>query len=508
MSINPVILCILDGWGTREKAKDNAISQADTPFWDSLIEKFPSSLLQTSGLSVGLPDGQMGNSEVGHMNIGSGRVVMQNLPRIDASISDNSLEENDKITRLISVLKDVGGSCHLAGLLSDGGVHSHFNHIVKLAKIVASKDIPVKIHAFLDGRDVSPASSKKYIEDFEKDVAGLNVEIVSLSGRYYAMDRDKRWDRVELAYDAIVSADARIITSPVDAIEESYDNEIFDEFIKPCVVKGYKGVQDGDALIMANFRSDRAREILTALLDPDFDGFQRKKVADFSYSVGMVEYSKDLNEFLDTVFEPETLENTLGQVISDGGYKQLRIAETEKYAHVTFFFNGGREEVYKGEDRIMIPSPDVATYDLKPQMSAFELTDELVKSVESNDYELIVVNYANTDMVGHTGVQEAAVKAVETIDKCLEKLVDSANKVGAKLLITADHGNCEQMLNEETGQPNTAHTMNPVPILLVGEGTESYKMKDGSLCDIAPTILELMKINKPKNMTGGSLING
>lgn len=508
MTAKPVVLCILDGWGHREDAPDNAIAKADTPFWDKLIKNNPNSLLETSGLSVGLPDGQMGNSEVGHMNIGSGRIVMQSLPRIDAAIADGSIAKNESLTKLISILKDVGGVCHLMGLVSDGGVHSHQKHIIELARIVSDAGIAVKIHAFIDGRDVAPASAQQYIDEIEKALAGCDVEVATVSGRYYAMDRDNRWDRVELAYNAIVAGEGELAKSCKDAIKNSYDAGKMDEFVKPSVINGYKGAKDGDGVIMANFRADRAREILMALLEEKFYGFNRKKTASFVSAVGMVEYSDRLEELMDTIFAAESLNNTLGQVIAEKGMKQLRIAETEKYAHVTFFFNGGREDKYGGEERQMIQSPDVATYDMQPEMAAPELTDKLVAAIESGKFDLIVVNYANTDMVGHTGIQDAAVKAVETIDKCLAKLVTAVEKAGGAILISADHGNSEQMLDGQTGQPHTSHTTNPVPLIIAGKDIKGYKLKDGRLCDIAPTILKIMGIKQPVEMTGESLING
>ena len=502
----PVVLCILDGWGEREKADDNAITSANTPFWDKLVESCPKSLLSTSGLSVGLPDGQMGNSEVGHMNIGGGRIVMQNLPRIDKAFTDGELIKDEQLINFINSVKDKSGSVHMMGLMSPGGVHSHQEHMAKLSKIISEKGVSVKIHAFLDGRDVPPASAVEYIENFNKMVEGCDVQVVSVCGRYHAMDRDNRWERVQLSYDAMVIAEADKSGSLEDAISRSYENDIYDEFIKPIVLDGYEGMEDGDGLLMANFRSDRARQILTAFVHPDFDGFERKKVIDFAAKIGMVEYSTELAKYVDILFKPIELKNNLGQTISDNDLKQLRIAETEKYAHVTFFFNSGTEEEYDGEERILIPSPNVATYDMQPEMSAMEVTDKLVDAVNSGKFDLIVVNYANTDMVGHTGSYEAAVKAVETIDNCLDRLVSAVENSGGNIFITADHGNSEQMRDEKTGQPHTSHTTNRVPFVLAGAGVDGFKLQDGRLCDIAPTILNIMNINIPEEMTGEVLL--
>jgi 2,3-bisphosphoglycerate-independent phosphoglycerate mutase len=503
----PVVLCILDGWGEREATSDNAISEANKPFWDSLVSSCPKSLLNTSGLSVGLPEGQIGNSEVGHMNIGGGRIVMQNLPRIDKAIAGGSLKNDEQMLDFINAVKAKSGVVHIMGLMSDGGVHSHLSHIAALAKIISEKGIAVKIHAFLDGRDVAPASSLQYIENFNQQVATSNVEIVTACGRYYAMDRDNRWDRVKLAYDAMTTSEGNKVKSIQEAITKSYESNIYDEFIKPIVLENYDGMKDGDGLLMANFRSDRARQMLSSFIEPDFNGFERKKVINFSSKIGMVDFSDALTKHMQVLFKPFELTNNLGQVISENGLKQLRISETEKYAHVTFFFNSGREEKYIGEERIMVPSPNVATYDLKPEMSAVEVTDKLVEAIKSEKFDLIVVNYANTDMVGHTGSFEAAKKAVEAIDCCLQRLVEAVQNAKGAIFISADHGNSEQMRDEESGQPHTSHTTNPVPFILAGHDVEKYTMKDGSLCDIAPTILKIMGITKPDEMTGEVLIS-
>ena len=511
----PVVLCILDGWGYRDDSENNAIALADTPNYDRFLDECPRGYLETSGLAVGLPEGQMGNSEVGHMNLGGGRVVMQDLPRIDSCIADGKLGAVDNLKKLVAALKDSGGTCHLMGLLSPGGVHSHQDHMVALARECAKAGIPVAIHAFLDGRDVPPKSALEFIDRFENDIAGLdNVSIATVSGRYYAMDRDKRWDRVKLAYGAMADAKGEKYDSARAVIEASYAADKTDEFVLPAVVGDYAGMQDGDGLLMANFRADRAREILTCFVDPHFDGFRRDRLINFAAQTGMVEYSVALNEFMTALFPAEEILDTLGEIVSRSGKTQLRIAETEKYAHVTFFFNGGSEDVYGGEDRILIPSPDVATYDLKPEMSAPEVTDKLVEAITSKKYDLIVVNFANPDMVGHTGVMEAALKAVETIDTSLGRLSDALEQAGGTMLVTADHGNIELMKDPVTDQPHTAHTTNLVPFLLVNapaaaadlpEG-QVLALESGKLADVAPTVLDLMGLDQPAAMTGHSLL--
>jgi len=502
----PVLLCILDGWGMNENPENNAIAQANIPFWDSLLKDYPYSRLMTSGLDVGLPAGQMGNSEVGHMNIGSGRVVMQELPRIDQAINDGSLAKNPELLALIASLKKTGGTCHLLGLLSDGGVHAHQRHIAALATIISAQGINVAIHAFLDGRDCPPSSAEEYLRQFKKDIEGHSrITIATVSGRYYAMDRDNRWDRVSKAYNVIVSAEGHHAASAEEAVKQSYANKLTDEFVLPAAIGNYKGMQDGDGIVMANFRSDRAREILTALVDPAFNGFARNKVVKFSASLGMVEYSVELNKLVAALFRSEKMEHILGEIISREGLKQLRIAETEKYAHVTFFFSGGRELEFPGEDRILIPSPNVATYDMQPEMSAYLVTEKLIEAIKSGKYDFIVVNYANSDMVGHTGDIKAAIRAVEALDKCLSQLVPVITEAGGLMLITADHGNSEQMVDPESGEPHTAHTMNPVPLVVIPAAKDT-RLKDGRLSDIAPTILSLMQLTIPKEMTGISLL--
>ncbi|MCC3861636.1 2,3-bisphosphoglycerate-independent phosphoglycerate mutase [Pseudemcibacter aquimaris] len=507
----PVVLCILDGWGSREENENNAIRMADTPNYDMICDKYPSSFLQTSGMSVGLPDGQMGNSEVGHMNIGGGRVVKQELPRIDEAIELDQVKDIDCVKSSIATLKETGGTMHIMGLLSPGGVHSHQNHMIGAAVVYANAGIPVMIHGFTDGRDVPPKSALEFIAPFEAEIAKLeNVKIATISGRYYAMDRDNRWDRVVQAHDAITSAIGEKEGTASEAIDAAYAAEQTDEFVKPTIIGDYQGLNDGDAVLMANFRADRAREIMATFVDPDFDGFEKKKSVKLSASLGMSKYSDHLIQYMDCLFPTAPLQDTLGQIVSDHNLKQLRIAETEKFAHVTFFFNGGNEDLYDGENRILIPSPDVATYNLKPEMSAPEVTDKLVEAITSNEYDLIVVNFANPDMVGHTGVLEAALKAVKTIDNSLGRLHEAVESAGGSMLITADHGNIELMKNPDTGAPHTAHTTNLVPFILVnGEavnGTD-VTLENGALCDVAPTVLLLMGLEQPDAMTGRNLIS-
>ncbi len=502
----PVMLVILDGWGWREEAADNAIRQAKTPTFDRLWQSLPHGFLHTCGKDVGLPDGQMGNSEVGHLNIGAGRVVMQDLPRIGAAIASGEIARAPALTDFIAKLKASGGACHLLGLVSPGGVHSHQDHAAALAKILTDAGVPVLVHALTDGRDTPPQAAA---EDIKRLLTALPpaAKIASVCGRYYAMDRDKRWDRVEKAYNAIVAADAPRFADAPAVVADAYANKKFDEFIIPAVVGDYAGMKDGDGVLCFNFRADRVREILSAMLDPDFAGFKRKHTVRFAAAVGMTQYSDELDKLMATIFPPQTLKNILGEVVAEAGRTQLRMAETEKYAHVTYFLNGGREEPYAGEDRIMVPSPKVATYDLQPEMSAPELTDKAVAAIASGKYDLIVLNYANPDMVGHTGSLPAAIKAVETVDTGLGRIAQAIEKAGGALLVTADHGNCEMMRDPQTGGPHTAHTTNPVPLLLVGARNRAL-VADGKLADIAPTLLELMELPKPKEMTGTSLLRG
>jgi 2,3-bisphosphoglycerate-independent phosphoglycerate mutase len=501
----PMVLCILDGWGHSEDATHNAIKGANIPVWDRLEKTAPMSLLNTSGEDVGLPKGQMGNSEVGHMNIGSGRIVMQDLPRIDAAMASGALAGNTELVKMIEAVKQTGGACHIAGLVSDGGVHAHIDHIIALAKIVDAAGVKTIIHSITDGRDTPPQSAEKYIAELMEAVSTLShVTIGTVSGRYYAMDRDNRWERVQLAYDAMVLGKGNASADPLVTVRESYAADKNDEFILPTVMDGYAGMRDGDAFLMANFRADRARQILNALLDPAFDGFERERVVDFAAAAGMVEYSKAHTAFMTTLFASEELHKIFGEILAENGLTQLRISETEKYAHVTFFFNGGKEDTFDGEKRILVPSPDVATYDLKPEMSAAEVTDNLVEAIESDVFDVIVVNYANTDMVGHTGIEEAAIKAVEAVDACLGRLEVAVKNAGGLMFVTADHGNAETMVDPKTHVPHTAHTLNPVPFILVGR--DDISLKNGRLCDIAPTMLALMNLPQPKEMTGKSLV--
>ena len=502
----PVMLVILDGWGWREDPADNAIRQAKTPIFERLWQSLPHGFLRTCGNDVGLPDGQMGNSEVGHLNIGAGRVVMQDLPRIGAAVKSGEIARAPALRDLIAKLKASGGTCHLLGLVSPGGVHSHQDHAAALAKILTDAGVPVLVHALTDGRDTPPQSSA---EDIKRLLAALPsaVKVASVCGRYFAMDRDKRWDRVEKAYNAIVAADAPRFPDAPAVVADAYANKKFDEFIVPAVVGDYAGMKDGDGVLCFNFRADRVREILSAMLDPDFAGFKRKTTVRFAAAVGMTQYSDELDQLMATIFPPQTLKNILGEVVAEAGRTQLRMAETEKYPHVTYFLNGGREEPYSGEDRIMVPSPKVATYDLQPEMSAAELTDKAVAAIASGKYDLIVLNYANPDMVGHTGSLAAAIKAVETVDASLGRIAQAIEKSGGALLVTADHGNCEMMRDPQTGGPHTAHTTNPVPLLLVGARNRAL-VAEGRLADIAPTLLELMELPKPKEMTGASLLRG
>jgi 2,3-bisphosphoglycerate-independent phosphoglycerate mutase len=474
----PVMLVVLDGWGWREDSADNAVRQAKTPTFDRLWANGPHAFLRTSGKDVGLPDGQMGNSEVGHLNIGAGRVVMQDLPRIGDAIASGEIKKAPALTELIDKLKASGGTCHLIGLVSPGGVHSHQDHGAALAKILDDAGVPVVAHAITDGRDTPPQSAA---DDLKKFTAALpkSVPVATVIGRYYAMDRDKRWDRVSKAYNAIVEAEGAKFPDPQAAIADAYSNKKFDEFIVPAVIGDYRGIKDGDGVLCFNFRADRVREILGAMLDPKFSGFPRKRTVKFAAAVGMTEYSDELNTMMRAIFPPQTLPNILGEVAANAGRTQLRMAETEKYPHVTYFLNGGREEPYKGEDRIMVPSPKVATYDLQPEMSAPELTAKAVEAIDSGKYDLIVLNFANPDMVGHTGSLPAAIKAVETVDAGLGKIVDAITRAGGALLATADHGNCEMMRDPETGGPHTSHTTNPVPVLLTGG--DGAKLADGRL---------------------------
>ena len=503
----PVVLCILDGWGERGDALDNAISMASTPTWDALLTKYPRSRLNASALEVGLPEGQMGNSEVGHMNLGAGRVVMQELPKIDTAVRNDTLKDEASVKDFVAALKKSGGACHLLGLLSPGGVHSHQDHIVAISKIVCAEGIPVRIHGFLDGRDSPPKAAIGYIQTFEADIADLDdCRIATVSGRYYALDRDNRWERVQQSYACMTDATGSAVQNAEAAVNAAYADGLTDEFVLPVPISGYEGMQDGDGVLMSNFRADRAREIMAAICAPDFDDFERPREISFAAQMGMVQYSSAHAAYLTAIFPPTKLSNTLGQVASEAGLTQLRIAETEKYAHVTFFLNGGREDVFPGEQRILVPSPKIATYDLQPEMSAPEVTDKLVDAITGGAFDLIIVNYANGDMVGHTGILEAAMKAAETIDASLIRLEAAVNETGGVMLVCADHGNCEQMIDPENGGAHTQHTLNLVPFIMVNPPAYVTGLDEGRLSDVAPTILRLLNLSQPVEMTGRSLI--
>ena len=503
-----MMLMILDGYGINENEKGNAVKLANTPNIDKLMKTCPTTTIYTSGLKVGLPEGQMGNSEVGHTNIGAGRIVYQDLTKITKSIEDGDFFSNEVLTKAIENCKKYNSNLHVMGLLSDGGVHSHERHLYAILELAKRNDFDnVYVHCFMDGRDTAPTSGEGYVAKLEEKMKEKGVgKIASLSGRFYAMDRDKRWQRVQKAYDAMVNGKGEKATSAIQAVEASYQKEVFDEFIEPTVIYNQDApvatIGKHDSVICFNFRPDRAREITRTLVDKDFNEFETKKDLDLYY-VCMTPYDETL-ENVEIAFKKEALKNTFGEYISKHGLKQLRIAETEKYAHVTFFFNGGEEKQYEGEDRILVPSPKVETYDMKPEMSACEVTDKVVDAINSKKYDSIILNYANPDMVGHTGNLEAAIKAIETIDKCVQRVVEAVNAQNGMLLITADHGNSEQMIDYKTGEPYTAHTTNPVPLILVGK--DDVKLKSGKLADLAPTMLDLMNLSKPEEMTGESLL--
>jgi 2,3-bisphosphoglycerate-independent phosphoglycerate mutase len=504
MAPRPVVLCILDGWGHASAGACNAVTLAKAPTWHRWMDRCPHGLIDASELAVGLPAGQMGNSEVGHMNIGAGRVVMQDLPRIDAAIDSGELARNPRLLDFIAKLKASGGRCHLMGLLSPGGVHSHQRHMAVLAKLIAAAGTEVLVHAFLDGRDTPPQSALEDLAVFAAQAPGIAVATVG--GRYFAMDRDRRWDRLALAYANLVEGKGESAASAAAAVSAAYARGETDEFVKPTAIAGYDGMRDGDGLVMANFRADRVRQLMAALLDPDFSGFVRPRRPLFSAALAMSEYAAELNRFHAILFPSEELRDTLGELISRAGKRQLRIAETEKYAHVTFFFNGGEEKIFSGEERILVPSPKVATYDLKPEMSAYEMTDKLVGAIAGGTFDFIVVNYANTDMVGHSGKLAPAIAAVEAVDRCLGRLEKAVIEAGGALLVTADHGNAEMMCDPLTGGPHTAHTLNRVPLVLVNAPAGIAGIGDGRLADIAPTLLALMDMAQPRAMTGRNLL--
>ena len=501
----PLALIILDGFGCREETKGNAIAAARTPHLDHLMASCPHTRIGASGMDVGLPDGQMGNSEVGHTNIGAGRIVYQELTRITKSFDEGEALGNPALTAAMENARRPGQALHLMGLLSDGGVHSHIRHLYGLMEMARRFAVErVYLHCFMDGRDVPPTSGTEFIAALQQKIKELGLgQIATVSGRYYAMDRDNRWERVKLAYDAIVNGEGNKNPDPVAVMQKSYDAGVTDEFIVPTVVTEGAGIKAGDSVIFFNFRPDRARELTRTLVDPDFAGFEREKGFFPLTYICMTQYDATMPN-VEVAYRPESLANTLGEYLSRLGKTQLRIAETEKYAHVTFFFNGGVEAPYEGEDRVLIPSPKVATYDLQPEMSAYAVTDEAVRRIESGRYDVIILNYANCDMVGHTGVFEAAVKAVEAVDTCLGRLLAALEKAGGRAFLTADHGNADQMA-DENGAPFTAHTTNPVPFVAIGFG--DIKLRSGGrLADIAPTMLQAMGLPQPEEMTGRSLL--
>ena len=510
MSKKPTVLMILDGYGLNDKVEGNAIKQANTPVMDKLMAEYPYVKGLASGMAVGLPEGQMGNSEVGHLNMGAGRIVYQELTRITKEIQDGDFFKNEALLHAVKNAKENGSALHLFGLLSDGGVHSHITHLFGLLELAKKEGLEkVYVHCFLDGRDTPPQSGKGYVQELTDKLAELGVgKIATVMGRYYAMDRDNRWDRVERAYNAITKGLGVSAESGVAAVQNSYNNGKNDEFVEPAVVmengKPVATVQDGDSVIFFNFRPDRAREITRAFCCDDFDGFAREKRIQTTY-VCFTDYDETIPN-KEVAFHKVAITNTFGEFLAAHGLKQARIAETEKYAHVTFFFNGGVEEPNEGEDRILVKSPKVATYDLKPEMSAPEVCEKLVGAIKSQKYDVIIINFANPDMVGHTGVQKAAIQAIEVVDGCVGKAVDAIKEVNGQLFICADHGNAEQLIDYETGAPFTAHTTNPVPFILVN-ADPSYTLREGGcLADIAPTLIELMGMEQPKEMTGKSLL--
>ena len=501
----PVVLLILDGWGHREEVEDNALALADLPNWRHLLATRPHTLVHTEGRHVGLPDGQMGNSEVGHMNLGAGRIVYQDLTRVDAAIEDGSFFANPELNAACAAVKDNGGTLHVMGLLSPGGVHSHEAHIFAMLELAHRAGVPkVAVHAFLDGRDTPPQSAEPGLRALQALCDRLgNAHVASVGGRYFAMDRDKRWDRVRCAWDAIVDAESgHRASDALSALQAAYVRGENDEFVAPTVLDGAQPMHDGDAVVFMNFRADRARQLTAAFVDPAFDGFAARRPA-LSRFVCLSEYDAKLPAAL--AFAPDDLRQTFGEVLADAGLTQLRIAETEKYAHVTFFFSGGREALFAGETRTLIPSPQVATYDLQPEMSCPELTDKLVAAIESQAFDAIVCNIANPDMVGHSGILAAAIKAAEAVDIAIGKVADAVQRVGGALLVTADHGNLEMMRDPETGQPHTAHTVGPVPLVYVGTRAAALR-GGGALRDIAPTMLDLLGLPQPRDMSGQSLL--
>ncbi|MFN3210285.1 MAG: 2,3-bisphosphoglycerate-independent phosphoglycerate mutase [Roseovarius sp.] len=499
----PVVLCILDGWGLSETREANAPALAETPHFDRLMQTCPNATLVTHGHDVGLPEGQMGNSEVGHLNIGAGRVIEMDLRRIDRAIETGTFGALPGIVRFADKVKAAGGTAHLLGVLSDGGVHSHIGHMIAAANALTARGVPVAIHAFTDGRDVAPTSAKVYLEALRAALPP-GAKIATVSGRYYAMDRDNRWDRVQLAYEALARGEGYTAPTAARGIDDAYAKGRTDEFIKPRVLGDYGGMKDGDGLLCLNFRADRAREILAAFADPEFDDFETGTRPAFSAVSGFTEYSRRHSAYMDCIFPDEQPANTLSAWLAQHGKRQFHTAETEKYPHVTFFLAGGRETPEDGEARYMAASPKVATYDLQPEMSAGEVTDHLVEAI-AEGYDFIVVNYANPDMVGHTGDLDAAIRACEAVDAGLGRVLDALDKAGGAIIVTADHGNCETMVDPLTGGPHTAHTTNPVPVIVRG-APEGARLRDGRLADLAPTVLDLMGLPRPDEMTGESLL--
>lgn len=512
MPRNLSMLIILDGFGVSKHKEGNAIYAANRPNLTNYWNYYPHTTIQASGLDVGLPEGQMGNSEVGHLNMGAGRIVYQDLVRITKDIKEGGFFKNPQLLAAVENAKRNDAALHLMGLVSDGGVHSHIEHLYALLELAKQHGLQkVYVHCFLDGRDVPPSSAKTYIEALQNKMDELGIgSIATIMGRYYAMDRDKRWDRVKRAYDAMVLGEGYRAASGLEAVEKAYERGETDEFVVPTVIEKDNApvatVKPNDSIIFFNFRADRARELTSSFINPDFDGFERGNGYFPVFFVSMTQYDATFENIL-FAYPPQELKNTFGEYISHLGLKQLRIAETEKYAHVTFFFNGGVETPNEREDRVLIPSPKVATYDMKPEMSAFEVTEEVIRRIESDKYDVIIMNYANPDMVGHTGIMEAAIAAIEAIDKCVGRVIETVRKRGGKAIITADHGNAEQMVDYVTGEPFTAHTSNPVPFIIVDDTHVNAKLRDGGrLADVVPTLLDMMDVSKPLEMTGNSLI--
>ena len=502
----PVVLCILDGWGLRQEKEHNAIAMAHTPHWDHWIKTYPMAALDASGLAVGLPKDQMGNSEVGHMTIGAGKAIWQDLPRITKAFQENQVASLPAFKNFVQTLQQSGGRCHLMGLLSPGGVHSHQDHLVALIQLLATSHIPVSVHLWLDGRDTSPKSAVDYMSTFMAAIKPYpQVQVATLGGRFYGMDRDQRWERIEKTYRAMVEGQGPSFDNPVAAIEQAYARGETDEFIVPAVAIGYQGMKTQDGLFVANFRADRVRQILSALVLPDFTEFTRPASLVGLPCLGLTAYADVLTPYMSVLFPSEDIHETLGSLVAAHGGRQYRIAETEKYAHITFFFNGGKEDPFPGEVRKLIPSPKVATYDLQPEMAASEVTDHLVHAIETGAYDLCVVNYANPDMVGHTGNMAASIKAIETVDACLGRVHDAILAQDGVLIITADHGNVECLYDATHAGPHTAHTTNLVPFLVVSRIAKKLK-QEGTLADIAPTVLHLLNLKKPAAMTGHNLI--